>query len=741
MTSNSTEPINARLTDFCKEVSAHADQIDRLLGFDSRVAGSQPTLPAELKEKLSMLRERARRPEINVLLFGPLKAGKSTLMNLLLDNPLVSQVTQLPAYPCTVEVRDLRRGPEGEPQEEEQTLFYPADNGKPEKMSFKQGQDRLERLLADFKEAGDKAVIKYPRVEQRVDLKRSPKDPNLVVYDSPGLFFSTWLENTPQQQPGSEPGSGYSSATEKLFDLADIAIFIIRPEQLFQNYVAQWLRDFKHKMRFFILVNGSRQAFQWRDKEIVEYDQILNQKEIKEYFDKHVAGPTLVGLIQQKTRVSLHFTDLLEVARRRFVNEEELPDCLNNPYGEALNEINQYIRGDSLADKKIESLGELRNGVIQSAWNHLSDVKAVREMRLAELENERENLADQVKSKAEEIEKLEKELHQTRRELEASQFRRQFAEEVIKHGIGDIDAKSDTEAGRLKALSAMQLGLKNTLAKQSERVESEIKAAIKKTFLAWKETKKTGLGERNLRLLADTVWTHKTQDGTECLRDQYKSHLEWSARNFFMGALDEISEESSLYKAVLKSSKSKTLDIPLDNPVTQDSLRLLPFDAVNKMSGNKSWFSGKYGAFWVLNAAKLWGEDGEKSVDSSRDDFLRDHVGHFVDCIWGEPWKLKDLFDPINLETKARQIGIKEICRQWKEILIERINSLKVDLEKIGRLIAKSREELGQLDGQLAELERKIEEARDRIIEVGERIDGVECLGLSVNFPVAKENQ
>jgi hypothetical protein len=55
----------------------------------------------DLKHQLEGLTDKVAEQQAYVLLFGPLKSGKSTLMNAL-AGAYVSEVSSLPAYPCMV---------------------------------------------------------------------------------------------------------------------------------------------------------------------------------------------------------------------------------------------------------------------------------------------------------------------------------------------------------------------------------------------------------------------------------------------------------------------------------------------------------------------------------------------------------------------------------------------------------------------------------------------------------------
>lgn len=738
MTAKTKQYQNKRLAGFCHRTIELADRIEQLVMFDGTLAASsQNALPAEFKAILQSLQERSRRPEINVLLLGPLKAGKSTGLNLLLDNPLLSQVTQLPAYPCTVEVRDLQRDDAGDPVEQERALFYAEGNAAPEEMSLQEGQARLNELLSEYIHAGADAVIKYPRVVQKVDLNRSPDDLNLIVYDSPGLFFSMRLDQHHAQAPGQGADSEYSRATRELSRQADIAVFIIRPEQLFQDYVVQWLRNFTFSMRFFILVNGSKSAMQWRNGQVVTHDQVLNQDELREYFEQHIADPHLVGRIRQKAGISLHFTDLLEVTRARFVNQEDRSICFQTIYGEALAEIDQYLRSEAMADRKIENLGELRNEVIRQAWNHLSDVKEKKEERQRRLAEEQRALGAKIEDQAAALAALEEQLRQWRAELKAIGVRNQVADSFINPTAQPAGAGHDPEAEWLLALNRLQINSNGALARRPEDVEAEVKRILGKVYLSWKNG--GNYGGRNLRSLADAVWTRKVEDGIACLREQFIIALRAMTQDFFREAMNQTASGSSLYQAIIKSN-ARTLDIPADNPIIKPAnnpagkpvIALLPFTPVNTWTENESSLTGEI-APWVLNPAKLWGEQADLVVPPKRDQFLAKRQKHFVNCIWGDPWNLKDCFDPVVLDSKARRIGLQEICRQWKQLLAARREESGREIPKLEGQIAKSAQELAQLQTQLAALDQQMEEIRIEVDNLAERLRSVKEIGLDVH--------
>src|SRR5215207_10502216 len=58
----------------------------------------------DARARLRSLTEKLRSQQAYLLIFGPLKSGKSTLMNAI-SGTYVSEVTSLPGYPCLVFVQ------------------------------------------------------------------------------------------------------------------------------------------------------------------------------------------------------------------------------------------------------------------------------------------------------------------------------------------------------------------------------------------------------------------------------------------------------------------------------------------------------------------------------------------------------------------------------------------------------------------------------------------------------------
>src|SRR5690242_13744775 len=100
------------LIQFCEEFEARVrpllEPLDRFADQLARLEGGTPLkrlMPEiiDLRHQIRTLVEKVAEQQAYVIIFGPLKSGKSTLMNGLAA-AYVSEVTTLPAYPCMVYV-------------------------------------------------------------------------------------------------------------------------------------------------------------------------------------------------------------------------------------------------------------------------------------------------------------------------------------------------------------------------------------------------------------------------------------------------------------------------------------------------------------------------------------------------------------------------------------------------------------------------------------------------------------
>ncbi|MEX1023908.1 MAG: dynamin family protein [Planctomycetota bacterium] len=216
------------------------------------LAGASEELPIQAMlpglrdahHRLEALLEKVSQQHAYALIFGPLKSGKSTLMNAL-SGAYVSEVTSLPGYPCLTRVR----------HEEERSLTVQRYDGQSERfrdlgamrLHVARAHAELAERIRQAERAGEdfdpevhlRDAIRTIDVGMPADgLKRS----GAVLVDTPGLY--------------SRMKFHYDRMTRDYRDIAACAIFVVKSDNLFLEQVFeefdQLLRLFH---RVFLVVN------------------------------------------------------------------------------------------------------------------------------------------------------------------------------------------------------------------------------------------------------------------------------------------------------------------------------------------------------------------------------------------------------------------------------------------------------------------------------------------------------
>jgi GTPase SAR1 family protein len=249
------------LSQFCDDFSAAlAPILPRLKDFADRIgqeraAGSAAPRPAlvpreqvadfrEVSLRLRALADKVAEQQAYVLIFGPLKSGKSTLMNAI-SGSYVSEVTALPAYPCMVYVRHA-------PKLEFLVTRYSGDTqtfGSSASMRMQIGRDHgelAERIRAEERSGRDfDPALHFPAAIRRIDVKVSAPDlaeSGAVLVDTPGLY--------------SRMKFGYDRMTREFRDAAACAIFVVKTDNLFLEQVFDEFNDLLQLFsRIFLVVN------------------------------------------------------------------------------------------------------------------------------------------------------------------------------------------------------------------------------------------------------------------------------------------------------------------------------------------------------------------------------------------------------------------------------------------------------------------------------------------------------
>jgi len=212
--------------EFSKELEPFGEELSRALSelppreeikqIESTVLGLR-----EVQQRLSTLREKVSNQRTFLLIFGPLKSGKSTLMNAL-SGAYVSEVSSLPAYPALVYVKN------GERQSFEATDY----EGR--KREFQDNMALTEAVRTDHAQLADAIVAAeqtgedfdphrhHPKAIRRMDIEVPAvhlAESGSVLVDTPGLY--------------SHMRFGYDQMTRDFRDTAACAIFVVKTDNLF----------------------------------------------------------------------------------------------------------------------------------------------------------------------------------------------------------------------------------------------------------------------------------------------------------------------------------------------------------------------------------------------------------------------------------------------------------------------------------------------------------------------------
>lgn len=240
------------ISEFCIEFSEALFPLAEALGDTVETADSLGELPpgglaeglTNARHRLEALINKVQGQEAYVLLFGPLKSGKSTLINAI-SSGYVSEVTSLPAYPCMVY---LKYGP----RPAYSVVRY---SGKREELESAEALHELlaqshrtlsdrSRAMDDFGEDFDPGVH-LPSAIRRVFVElpvENLRESGTVLVDTPGLY--------------SKMKFGYDYMTQEFRDSAACAVFIVKADNLFLEQVFSDFNDLLDQFsRVFVVVN------------------------------------------------------------------------------------------------------------------------------------------------------------------------------------------------------------------------------------------------------------------------------------------------------------------------------------------------------------------------------------------------------------------------------------------------------------------------------------------------------
>lgn len=198
----------------------------------------------ELLHHLQALADKVREQQAYVLIFGPLKSGKSTLMNAI-AGAYVSEVSSLPAYPCLVftsagEQRAFR----ATSYDGEQRNFH---DGAALHQHIEQAHGELAAAIraAESQQTVFDPAEHLPHAIRRIDVKVPDSDlatTGAVLVDTPGLYTRMRF--------------GYDRMTRDFRNAAACAIFVVKSDTLFLEQVfAEFQQLLDLFSRIFLVIN------------------------------------------------------------------------------------------------------------------------------------------------------------------------------------------------------------------------------------------------------------------------------------------------------------------------------------------------------------------------------------------------------------------------------------------------------------------------------------------------------
>ena len=310
----SVEPIRVELEAFCKQFAASLEPFNNALeqgtqSLREAVDGeSVQSVLSDLQDnqhRLKIVHDKARRQHTYLVIFGPLKSGKSTLMNAI-SGAYVSEVSSLPAYPCLVYVR------EGEERGFSTTAFNgdTTEYGSRDELhsTLETAHEELARRIREADEAGRtfSPAQDFDRAIRRIDFTMPApylKESGTILVDTPGLY--------------TKMKYNYGQLTRDFRNTAACAVFVVKTDNLFFEQVFEEFADLLEVFsRVFLVVNidSSKQDL-GPDGTLEPSLEQQDPKRIVEAFENLTVSSQIRSAIESG-RLRIYLIDLLQTATR-----------------------------------------------------------------------------------------------------------------------------------------------------------------------------------------------------------------------------------------------------------------------------------------------------------------------------------------------------------------------------------------------------------------------------------------
>jgi hypothetical protein len=313
--------MKTEISKFCEECLQHLGGLPRALekattdleaGSEEQLIEKPLRLLNDIRARLRSLMEKLASQQAYLLIFGPLKSGKSTLMNAI-SGAYVSEVTSLPGYPCLVFVRNAP-----EPHfsvtryNGRETIFA---NGTALKDVIEDSHLALAEQIRATELRGDDFDPRthFTEAIRRIDVKlpvHNLAESSTVLVDTPGLY--------------SRMNFGYDVLTREFRDSAACAVFVVKTDNLFLEQVfAEFNQLLGLFSRIFLVINvDSSKRDLHADGSLQPSAESRDPEKIIDAFKTlSMAGP--LRRAYEEKRVRIHAIDLLSAASSFLSGKED----------------------------------------------------------------------------------------------------------------------------------------------------------------------------------------------------------------------------------------------------------------------------------------------------------------------------------------------------------------------------------------------------------------------------------
>ncbi|MDA1267164.1 MAG: dynamin family protein, partial [Planctomycetota bacterium] len=330
------------LSQFCESFETIVRPLlEPLDGSTEALSSSKSELPVrevraelqDLRHQIETLVDKVAEQQAYVLLFGPLKSGKSTLMNALAAT-YVSEVSSLPAYPCMVYLshRDERQFDVTRYSGQKERFTDPAALYLHVGRAHGELAERI-RAAEEQDEAFDPA-LHFPEAIRKVDVRIPAGDlarSGAVLVDTPGLY--------------SRMKFGYDRMTREFRDAASCAIFVVKSDNLFLEQVFEEFEDLLDLFsRIFLVVNlDTTKRDLSPDGSLVPSLESEDPLRIIDAFENLAMSAPLKEAVAAG-RLRIYPVDLLRAASARLGGSADDKDVRGQAnFGAFLGDLTQYL--------------------------------------------------------------------------------------------------------------------------------------------------------------------------------------------------------------------------------------------------------------------------------------------------------------------------------------------------------------------------------------------------------------